>query len=244
MYKKLTAVILALTLLITGLAAASAIGEIADLTATAIDSTSVGVSWTAAGSDEPLYTVVCQTQGTDRSTQRRTYHPYCTINYLSPGTSYLITVSTKDGSVASTTITMPTPASYTDFNYQLLEVGVYESTQYEDDYYAITAINGATLADALDVDDFSFLFRFKLSATSQNKYLDFELTLTIPNGDVYTISDVLWYAMSRTTVTEYYAFDSALKRIYSDYGAFPAGEYTLTAYIDNGFAAETTFTME
>lgn len=243
--RKICAVICVIVLLIAaGVTMAGAATPIRNLFITDYDSTSVGVAWSPVGTGEPLYTVTCQIEGTDRSTERRTYRTYCTINYLSPGTTYVVTVSTGSGHTATTTFTMPSPGSFFGYNYQLLDTGVYQSTRYGTDYAAISTLNGATLMDQLGKYDFSFMFRFKMAATSKYKNLDFELTLRMPNGDVYTIPDVLEYPFSQTAVSEYYAFNSALKRIYNDYGAFPAGVYTLTAYIDNGVAAETTFTME
>jgi len=242
--KKLTATGLILALLLLCAPMAGAVNTVHNLMATVIHSTSVGVSWSTSETSDPLFTVTCQAEGTDRMTERRTYRTYCEIHYLSPETTYIITVTTKSGGSATTSITIPAPSSYADFNYQLLDTGVYQSTAYEADYTAVTTLNGATLQSKLNDSDFSFRFRFRLAATWQNKYLDFELVLRLPNGDVYTIPDVLWYAANRTTVTEYYRFNSELKRIYRDYGEFPVGEYTLTAYIDNGIAAQTTFTME
>ena len=245
MMKKVTAIGLIIALLVIGAPlAGAATNTVHNLLATVIDSTSVGVSWSTTETHGPLFTITCQAEGTDRITVRRTYHTYCSIHYLSPETTYIITVSTKLGGSAATTVTIPAPSSYADFNYQMLDTGVYKSTRYETDYAAVTTLQSTTLESELSDYDYSFLFRFKLAATRQNKYLDFELVLRMPNGDVYTIPDVLWYAATRTTVTEYYAFNSALKRIYRDYGSFPVGEYTLTAYIDNGIAAETTFTVE
>jgi hypothetical protein len=242
--KKICAFICCAVLLTAGVTMASAATPIRNLFITDYDATSVGVAWSPVGTNEPLYTVTCKAAGTDRVTERRTYRTYCTINYLSPGTTYEVTVSTGSGHTASTTFTMPSPGSFFGYNYQLLGTGVYQSSRYGTDYTAISALNGATLNGLLGDTDFSFMFRFKMSATSKYKNLDFQLTLRMPNGDVYTIPDVLEYPYSQTTVSEYYAFNSALKRIYNDYGEFPAGVYTLTAYIDNGVAAETTFTME
>jgi len=244
MYKNFTAILLALALLFSLTVTAGASGAIRDLTATALDATSIGLTWTTADPDGPLFTITCRAQGAQRITERRTYHTDCTINYLSPNTTYEITVTTKAGASASVAVTMPSPTPYTDFNYQLLDTGVYKSIAYDDFHTAAPTLDGAALYASLSGYDYSFLMHFRLSATRQNKYLDFELVLRLPNDDVYTLSDVLWYAADRTAVTEYYVINPALKRIYKDYGAFPAGVYTLTAYIDNAVAAETTFSVE
>ena len=243
--KKISAAVVVIVLLMAAiLSPASADGTIYDLTVNPLETTSLEASWSAVGTDEPLYTITCQAEGTDRITERRTYHTSCIINYLSPETTYIITVSTADGHMATATIAMPSPASYIDFNYSLLDVGLYQATADETDYAAFTTLTGATLADLLDGNDFHFMFRFKLAATTRPKYLDYELVVRMPNGDVYTVPDVFWYENNRTTITEYVPFTRAFEKILRDYGEFPAGEYTLTMYIDNGFAAETTFTME
>jgi len=241
--KKMSAVLLALILLLSGMTVALAAPPIPNLQATPYDTTSIGVSWGAIAGD-PLYTVTCKTEGSDYSTERRTYHLYCTINNLSPGTTYVITVSTKSGYTSSATVIMPVPQDYTGFGYQLLDTGLYKSTKYETDYSAFTALTGAGLKETLTDTEYHFMFRFKLNSTRVQKYLDFELVLTLPNGDAYTVSNVLEYAGSRTTITEYVPFNSALRKLYNDYGEYPAGVYKLTAYIGNDYAAETTFTME
>lgn len=244
MLKKITAIVLTVGLLLASLTVASASGAIRNLEVASYDATSVGISWDSTDPDGPLFTVTCQAEGTDRSTERRTYHTYCVINYLSPDTTYTVTISTKAGAEASITFTMPTPSAYTSYNYQLLDTGVFES-EADDTYYTeVTTLDAAALYSQLSDTDFSFLLHYKMSATSEYKTLDFELVLSMPNNDVYTIADVFVYGNDRTTVTEYYPFNTALKRIYNDYGTFPAGEYTLTAYIDDGIAAETTFTVE
>ncbi len=242
--KKAAALGLVLVLLVASVSLASAAGDVKDLSATVMNMFSVGVYWNTTNENGPLFTVTCQEEGTDRVSERRTYHNYCAIKYLNPETTYIITVTTKSGGSASTVITIPSPSSYADFNYQLLDTGVFKSTAYANDNTAVSVLDGATLKGELSSYDYNFLLRFKVASTRQNKYLDFELLLRTPNGDVYTISDVLWYSGSRTTVTEYYTFDSLLKRIYNDYGAYPAGEYSLTAFIDNGIAAEAAFTVQ
>jgi hypothetical protein len=243
MKKRSVAIFLILALLLSGITAASAAPPIPNLQATPFDTTSVGVSWGAVAGD-PLYTVTCQTEGSDYSTERRTYQLYCTINNLSPGTTYVITVSTRRGYTSSTTVMMPLPQDYIGFGYQLLGVGLYKSTKYETDYSAFTALTGTGLYDTLAETEYHFMFNFRMSATNTQKYLDFELVLTMPNGDAYTVSNVLEYTGSDTTITEYVPFNSALRKLYNDYGTYPAGVYKLTAYIGNDFAAETTFTME
>jgi hypothetical protein len=235
---------LILALLLTSAVTASAGGVIHDVMATVIGSGSLGVSWSAIDSDEPLYTVTCQVQDSDRSTERRTYHTYCKIHNLSPETTYVITVTTKDGSTGSVTITIPKPGYFMGFGYQLLETGVYQSTAYEDDYTAVTTLNGAELATQLTSYDFSFLLKFNVTSSRNTKYLDFELSLRMPNGDVYNLSPVLEFAYYRTTITEYIPFNRLLKKIVSDYGSIPAGDYQLTAYINSGIAGEATFTVE
>ncbi len=228
-----------------GITMAGAATPIRNLNITDFNATDVGVTWSPVGTNEPLYTVTCQVEGTDRVvSEQRTYRTYCKIHYLSPGTTYVVTVSTGSGHTATAAFTMPSPGSFYGYNYQLLGTGMYQSTRNETDYTAISTLNGATLKDQLNTTDFSFLFRFRMSATSKYKTLDFELTLRMPSGDVYTIPTVLEYPYYQTTVTQYYPINSALKRIVNDYGEIPAGVYTITAYIDNGIAAETTFTVE
>lgn len=240
--KKISAIFLTLVLLLAGITAASA-APIPNLEAAALDATSIGVSWGVVAGD-PLYTVTCQTQGSDYATERRTYHLYATINNLSPGTTYVITVSTKSGHTGTATVTMPLPQDYMGFGYQLLDTGLYQSTKYETDYSAFTALTGAGLHETLTDKEYHFMFRFQLKPTRDQKYLDYELVLTLPSGDAYTVSDVLVYPGNDTTITEYLPFNAALRKLFNNYGAYPAGVYTLTLYISNDFAAETTFTME
>ena len=244
MKKICTAICAAVLLTAIGVTMASAATPIHNLNVAVYNSTSVGVVWSPLDTGEPLYTVTCQAEGTDRATERRTYRTYCTINYLSPNTTYVVTVSTGSRT-SSFTFTTPSPGSFTDYNYQLLDTGMYQSTRNETDYTPISALSAATLTDELGSYDINFHIRFRISATSKYKTLDFDLTLHLPNGDVYTIPEfVPSYGNSLTTVTEYYPINSALRRIHNDYGAFPTGEYTLTAYIDGGIAAETTFTVQ
>lgn len=244
--KKVSAFICCVVLLTAaGLTLASAATPIRNLTITDFNATDVGVGWSPLGTSEPLYTVTCQVEGTDRIvSEQRTYRTYCKIHYLSPGTTYVVTVSTGSGHMATATFTMPSPGSFYGYNYQLLDTGMYQSNRNETNYTEITSFNAAAMKDQLNDTDYSFLFRFKISATSKYKSLDFQLTLRMPNGDVYTIPSVLEYSYYQTNVMQYFPINSALKRIVTDYGAIPAGEYTITAYIDNGVAAETAFTVE
>ena len=242
--KKTTGFLLLILLLTALLLTAGADGTIANLTAEPSGTTSLYVSWDAAGAGEPLYTVSCRAEATDRTTERRTYQTEAGIHYLSPGEPYVITVSTADGRTASLMVTMPTPPLFTEFGYQLLATGVYRSTANETDYAETPSATAAALETGLADRDTSFLLRFQLAATRETKYLDFQLVLRLPNGDVYTLADVLVYDGNQTTVSEYYVFDSALRKIIRDYGALPAGEYKLTAYLNDAFAGDAVFTVE
>lgn len=243
MKKASIAVLLAAVLLLTCVAAASA-APIYNLLATPATPTTLDVSWSAVGTDGPLYTVTCQAEGAERATERRTYQTNCGIHYLSPGVTYTVTVSTKGGATGSVTVTMPQASAFTGYGFQLLGTGLYASTANETDYAAFTALTAADLQPTLSEKQYHFMFRFSIASSRDPKYLDLELVVSLPNGDAYAVSPVLDPAGNLTTLTEYISFNSALRKIYADYGTFPAGEYTLTLYIDNGLAAQNTFTMQ
>ncbi len=242
--RKKTGFLLLFLLLTALLAQAGADGTIQNLTAEPSGTTSLYVSWDAAGTGEPLYTVTCRAEATDRTTERRTYLTEAGIHYLSPGEPYVITVSTADGRTATLTVTMPSPPLFTEFGYQLLGTGVYRSAANETNYSEALSTTAAALEGGLADQDTSFLLRFMLNATRDQKYLDFQLVLRLPNGDVYTLPDVLVYDGGQTTIAEYYVFDSALKKVLRDYGALPAGEYRLSAYLNDAFAGDAVFTVE
>jgi hypothetical protein len=92
--------------------------------------------------------------------------------------------------------------------------------------------------------DFHFLFQFQLAETDDLKHLNYVILLRLPNGDVYSLHDAEWYTEDSQTVAKYWPLTETLTEIMHDYGGFPAGEYTLSAYLEGEFAAELQFTME
>lgn len=244
MKKAALALCLVLLLSALGTAMAGSISHIANLTVTPSSASSLFLQWSEYNDGDFLYTVTCQAEGTDRVTERRTYKTYGTLNYLVPGQSYIITVYAEGGNTLTATAATVSASPYADFNFTLRNTGVYQSPVDAETYTPVTTLSAATLSENLDANDYSMLLNFTMAATTENKYLDLQLVLYLPNGDAFTVDDVLWYDMNQTSASEYRVFTSALKKAYDAYGGFDAGEYTLSAYIDGMLAATATFTVE
>ena len=243
---KKIAVALCLVLLLSalGTAMAGSISNIASLTVTPSSASSLFLQWSEYNEGDFLYTITCQAEGTDRVTERRTYKTYGTLNYLVPGQSYIITVYADGGNTLTATAATLSASPYTDFNFTLRNTGIYQSPAEAETYAPVATLPAATLSDDLDAYEYSMLLDFTMAATTENKYLDLQLVLFLPNGDAFTVDDVLWYDLYRTSASEYRVFNSALKKAYVAYGGFDAGEYTLSAYIDGMLAATAAFTVE
>lgn len=244
MKKRALAFCLLLTILTLSLGLASAGGMVVYLEAEIVSATSFSITWLCTDKDDPPFTIGIQQEGVDRVTTMNTYDTYFLVNHVSPDTTYTITVSSEGGQADTTTITTPGASDYSEYNYSLKDTGLFRSTAGEEDYAEITALNSKTLPGEIYDYDFSLMFQFRLTASKVDKSLGFELMLHMPNGDFYTLSDILWYTVKSQTVTQYYTFNELLEDVLADYGEFPAGEYTLSAYFESNLAAETTFTIE
>jgi hypothetical protein len=244
MNKRTAAIGLTVLILAIGVTTASAGGVIRDLSADAVNSTSIEAVWNCTDKDDPLFILTYRVVGQERAVRLNTHGEYYLFSSLCPDTAYEITVSTESGGTQTAIVTTDASPDHVGYNYQLLETGVYQSASGEEDYTAVTSLGGAALAGELDTTDYSLRFTFKITAAETDRTLDFVLALRLPNGDIYTASDTFWYTQRSQTVTQPYVFNDLLEEIADDYGAFPAGTYTLTAYLNGSFAAETAFAIE
>jgi hypothetical protein len=244
MNKRDAAVGLMVLILAIGVRMASAGGVIRDLSADAVNSTSIEAVWNCTDKDDPMYILTYRVAGQERAVRLNTHDEYYRFGGLCPGTTYEITVSTESGGTQSATVTTDTSPDHVGYNYQLLKAGVYQSSSGGEDYTAVTSVSSAALAGELGDTDFSLLFTFKITASETDRSMDFVLALRLPNGDIYTASDTYWYTQRSQTATQPYVLNDLLEEAASDYGAFPAGTYTLTAYLNGSFAAETAVTVE
>ncbi len=243
--KKYTAA-LCLLLLLLSAALRAAAGEqlVVYLSGEALDATSIGINWLCTDKEDPAFTIDMQVQGVDRSVRMKTYDTYFSINHLYPGTPYVITVSSETGGSQTITVTTPAAEPFTDYSYALKATGLYKSYAGSREYTELSSLNSQTLPGEIYDYDFHFMFRFLMMASRAQKSETFELMLRLPNGDAYALSDILWYGKRTQTHTQYYAFTELLKEVLADYGAFPTGEYTLTACFVGKLAAQMTFMME
>lgn len=233
---------LALALVVLCVGAAGADGLVVDLTGEALDATTLAVHWLCTDTENPAFTVTARMQGVDRTESWETRRNYYEIRHVLPGTAYEITVASADRQTV--TVTTPEADAYTDYGYRLLDTGLYQAAKGSKEYTALAALYSQTLPETLRANDIGFLFQFRLTASKKQKSLGFELLLQLPNGDVYALSDILWYAARSQTHTQQYAINGLLQAVYADYGGFPTGEYTLHAYFNGDRAADMTFTME
>ena len=181
--------------------------------------------------------------GLERNETRYTTDTYYRLNYLNPGTDYVLTVSTYGGGQASIAFATPGAAAYTDYHYQLLDTGLYRSKSGKKDYTEISALSQSTLPGEIYGYDFSMMFQFKLTASESDKSMHCTLALRLPNGDVYTKDDLVWYTHKSATSTQYVPFSDLLEDVLKDYGEIPAGDYTATAYFGGETAAEIQFAV-
>lgn len=243
MIRRTAAAFLTALLLATG-AAASAGGMIRDLSADAVGPTAVEAAWNCTDKDDPQYTITYRVAGQAREVRLNTREDYFRLGGLCPGTAYEITVSTESGGAQSVSVTTDASPNHVGYNYQLLEAGVVRSAAGKEDYAALTSLHGAALAGELGETDFSLRFTFTITAAETDRAIDFVLALRLPSGDIYTASDTFWYTQKSQTVTQVYVFNDLLEQIAADTGAVPAGTYTLSAYLNGSFAAETAFAIE
>jgi hypothetical protein len=244
MKRQLTALILFLILSTLGQGVAGTGGQICDLTAEAADSTTISAAWNCTDKENPLYILTCRVDGVGRVSQWNTYRDTFLFNNLSPNTTYVITVSAQGGSTQTATVTTPAGSGFIGYNYQLLAAGVYLSDTDAENYTVLACVDGDALAGMLEDNDFSLMLSFQLTAAQADRALDYLLVLRLPNGDIYTASQQLWVTQKSQTVTEYFTFNALLETAAQHYAAFPVGEYTLTAYCNDGLAAETDFMVE
>ena len=244
MKKQYAAFGLAMLLLAASLMPAGADGYIRDLSAANIQTTSAEVAWNCTYKEDQMYTLSYRPVGLERYTTRGTYSTYYRLNYLNPGTTYELVVSTPQGNAETIVFSTPEAADYSEYNYQLLDTGLYKTPDGERNYAEVSSFNSKTLPGEVYDYDFYFMFQFKLTASEADKSLDCLLVLRLPNGDVYSTNQMYWYTLKSATHTQYYPFTDLLIEILDDYGEFPVGEYALSTYFSGGFAAATTFTVE
>ncbi len=244
MKKQYAAFGLVLLLLVMSLGSAGADGTIRDLSAANIQTTSAEIAWNCTYKEDQMYTLAYRPTGLERYTTRGTHSLYYHVNYLNPGTTYELVVSTPQGSSASITFQTPEAEPYVKYGYQLLDAGLYKSPAGERNYAAVSSLNSKTLPGEVYDYTFSFMFQFSLTASKADKALDCLLVLRLPNGDVYSVNQMFWYTLKSATSTQYYPFTDLLKDVLHDYGEFPVGEYTLSTYFNGGFAASATITVE
>ena len=243
MKKLLAAFGLLVIMAVMAIGPAYAGGLIRDLAVTALDATSVEAVWNCTDKADQLFTLTLQVQGVDRIATHGTHDTYYRFSSLCPDTTYIVTVSAEGGSTASAIVTTPETQNYERFNYTLLDAGVYTSETASADT-AVTTVTAASLPDALDDIDYNLVFSFKLTAAEETRAIAFMLALRLPNGDLYSSSDIFWYGPKSQTVSQDYCFNALLETVMSDYGTLPSGDYALTAYFENYTAAEATFTVE
>ena len=244
MKKLSTAFFLLLILLAFSLSPAYADGVIRDLAATEIRATSAMISWNCSVKDEQQYTLVFRVDGVDREEVRPITDTVYRLRYISPATTYVVTVSTNIKNARTITFTTPYAVDYTGYGYQPLELGLYKTRAGKKDYAALSSLNSKTLPGEVYDYDFHLKFQFQLAETDDLKHLNYVFLLRLPNGDVYSLHDAEWYTEDSVTVTEYWPLTETLMNIMRDYGGFPAGEYTLSAYLEGENAAQTMFMME
>lgn len=244
MKKQFAAFGLALLLLAMSLGSAGADGTIRDLSAANIQTTSAEVAWNCTYKEDQMYTLSYRPVGLERYTTRGTSSLYYHVNYLNPGTTYELVVSTPQGSSASITFLTPEAEPFARYGYQLLDAGLYKSPAGQRNYTALTSLNSKTLPGEIYDYTFSFMFQFSLTASKADKALDCLLVLTLPNGDVYSANQMFWYTLKSATLTQYFPFTDLLTDVLGDYGEFPTGEYTMSTYFDGGFAASVAFMVE
>lgn len=244
MKKLSTALFLLVILLSVSLSPAFAEGVIRDLAATEIRATSARISWNCTYKEEQQYTLTYRVDGTDRDVVRPITDTVYRLKYLSPATTYVLTVSTNTTNAKTITFTTPYAVDYAGNGYQLLDTGLYKTRAGKKDYAAVSALSSKTLPGEVYDYDFHFLFQFQLAETDDLKHLNYVILLHLPNGDVYSLHDAEWYTEDSQTVTKYWPLTETLTDIMHEYGGFPAGEYTIAAYLEGEFAAELQFTME
>ena len=244
MKKQYAAFGLAVLLLAASLAPAGADGYIRDLSAANIQTTSAEAAWNCTYKEDQMYTLSYRPAGLERYTTRGTYSTYYRLNYLNPGTTYELAVSTPEGNAETIVFSTPEATGYTKYGYELLDAGLYKTPDGERSYTELTSLSGKTLPGEVYDYDFCFMFQFKLTASEASKALDCLLVLRLPNGDVYSVNQMYWYTLKSATHTQYYPFTDLLIEILHDYGGFPIGEYALSAYFNGGLAAATAFTVE
>ena len=245
MFKKSLAFSLLLVLLTASLGVSGADGLIADLTNGVIKSISAEASWNCTVKEEQVYYLDYHIAGIERNERRQTTDLYYRLNYLSPGTDYVLTVSTYGGGQASIAFATPEAAPYARFHFELLDKGLYKSRAGKKDYEAVTAaLNGKTLPGEIYDYDYSFLFQFKLTASKAGKSMHCTLVLHLPNGDAYSRDELVFYTHKSATLSQYVPFSDLLQNVLKDYGEIPAGEYTLDAYFDGETVAGMAFTVE
>jgi len=245
MKKKCVAFGLLLVFLVTGIGVSGAEGLICDLSNGIIKSISAEASWNCTYKEEQVYYLDYHVAGIERSEQRQTTDLYYRLNYLSPGTDYVLTVSTYNGGQSSIAFTTYEAADYSRYHFNLLGTGLYKSRTGKKDYEEVTtALNSKTLPGEIYDYDYNFMFQFKLTASDDDKSMHCTLVLHLPNGDVYSSDELVWYTHKSATLSQYSPFSDLLQDILSDYGAIPTGDYTVTAYFDGETVAEMTFTVE
>jgi hypothetical protein len=242
-YRKLMAGVLFL-LCMALLASAGADALIRDLSAQATDATSITANWNCTDKENPLFTVTCGVEGVERRETWSTYRNTFLFSGLCPNTAYVITISSQAGSTQTATVTTPEAFDHIGYNFTLLDAGVYTAPADTEEMAALAAMNGDTLLQMLDETDIGVWFTFTITAAEDDRSLPFLLVAHLPNGDIYTASDLFWYTQRSQTVTQTFVFNDLLTQIAEDYGALPAGEYALSAYFNGGLGAETAFTVE
>jgi len=244
MKKQLAAFGLLVLITAIGAVVASADGMICDLTVSTVKATSAEIVWNCTYKEDQTYILSYRIEGLERAAEQRTSQTYYRLSYLCPGTTYVLTVSTNNGGSSTVTFTTPYAVDYARYNYQLLDAGVYRSTAGRKDYAELASLSGKTLPGEVYDYDFSLMFQSSLTASEEDKSMHCTLELRLPNGDIYSTDELVWYTLKSATTEQYIPFTELLQDVLNDYGAFPAGTYTLTAYLNGSFAAETAIALE
>ena len=89
---------------------------------------------------------------------------------------------------------------------------------------SLTSLSGKTLPGEIYDYDFSFMFQSSMTASDEDKSMHCTLALRLPNGDLYSTDELIWYTLKSATTAQYVPFTDILQDILTDYGTFPAGE--------------------
>ena len=225
----------------------TAVSDISGMTLTAKTATSLSVSWTERSAGSHEYTVSYQPVGAKNFSTLSTTSTSKTISNLIPETQYLVKVGTTDGNTVSKTVTLPQAEKYRGYNYRWQQCKVYyvnEGDGFQEKRFPVETLEAGSIHSQLTSRDFYFYLRTSISRTDKSKVFYYVLAVRLPNGDTYSQNYRMGIHGSWPGFYCWMPIDDLFSQIYSDYGSYPTGTYTVNAYVAGQAAGNTSFKVE